>query len=232
MKKLFAIKNRYLVLLSLVLITALLAGTAGTVSASGPSPLEGPIVVPEPPINPGSQDSFFDIMVNGGAPVAGWCVQAWKVIKPNTSYNVKIYDYYKDYYPSKLGLLTYEVSKIPWRKIAYIINHKQGTFTDVQHAIWYITDKYPKYADLSASARAMVNGAIANPNYVPGEYDLRPIIYFTDKNTQMVFSEYGNEKPGTLTPELPSGLLLTLGLGGIGGIVWLGRQRKRRPAGI
>jgi hypothetical protein len=84
----------------------------------------------------------------------GWCVDSstgWG----NANYNVILY--------SSL-LPPSEVSSINWIAINYILNHKQGTMMDVQHAIWYFTNGD---APGSAAAQAMVDAANANPSYDP-----------------------------------------------------------------
>jgi hypothetical protein len=54
------------------------------------------------------------------------------------------------------------LTSLNWVAINYIINHPQGTQSDVQTAIWHYTDGY---APLNPTAQAMVDEADANPGY-------------------------------------------------------------------
>jgi hypothetical protein len=57
----------------------------------------------------------------------------------------------------------------PWPKINYVLNHKQSaTFQDVQQAIWMlIFGNSAGHFPVTAAVTTMLNGANANPNYVP-----------------------------------------------------------------
>lgn len=52
--------------------------------------------------------------------------------------------------------------------VNYIINHKEGSYSDIQDAIWSFVGGPPAYNNpLSAATLGMIAGAIANPNYLP-----------------------------------------------------------------
>jgi hypothetical protein len=85
----------------------------------------------------------------------GWCVDRSTTMIRSVSHNVILYSSLSP--PSAL-------SSINWIAINYILNHKQGTMMDVQHAIWHFTDGY---SPGNAATQAMVDAANANPTYNP-----------------------------------------------------------------
>lgn len=85
---------------------------------------------------------------------AGWCVDRSELMERHIDHNVVLYSSLAP--PSGL-------SGEEWGAINYILNHKQGSRTDVQHAIWSITNDY----EVSGVALDMVNAAKANLNYNP-----------------------------------------------------------------
>jgi hypothetical protein len=69
---------------------------------------------------------------------------------------------------------------INWNQVNYVLNHKAGTFNDIQNAIWYFTNNItPPVADQNADYLSMVQGAIANPGYTPGAGDVTAVICYT-----------------------------------------------------
>jgi hypothetical protein len=59
---------------------------------------------------------------------------------------------------------------VPWPKINYILNHKQGTFQDIQEAIWKtIFPSNPGHFPVTTAVTNMINGAAANPNFIPAQ---------------------------------------------------------------
>jgi hypothetical protein len=83
----------------------------------------------------------------------GWCVDRSTTMQRSVSHDVVLYSSLTPPAP---------VSGLNWVAINYIINHKQGTQSDVQKAIWHFTNDY---TPLSTLAQAMVNEADNNPNY-------------------------------------------------------------------
>ena len=100
--------------------------------------------------------SGFDI-TNGVYP--GWCVQKNIEMTKNVSHRVILYSSYDSPLPVGFG-------NESWNKINYIINHKQGSRTSIQKAIWYYTDNENCSSD--PNAQAMVDAAEQNGSeFVP-----------------------------------------------------------------
>ena len=98
----------------------------------------------------------------------GWCIDLDHNIANNTSYQVSLYSSYNTSMPSYL-----------WHnnlsKVNYILNNKQGSWQQVQNAMWYLLD----FGDngLNSDGWAMVNDAIANgSSFCPGVGDVIAII--------------------------------------------------------
>jgi len=98
----------------------------------------------------------------------GWCIDLDHDIADNTSYQVSLYLSYNTSMPSYL-----------WHnnlsKVNYILNNKQGSWQQVQNAMWYLLD----FGDegLNSYGWAMVNDAIANgSSFCPGVGDVIAII--------------------------------------------------------
>jgi len=78
---------------------------------------------------------------------------------------------------------------VPWGKVNYILNHKQGTFQDVQQAIWMVIfPSNPGHFPVTAAVTSMVAGANSNPNFVSGSLQQVAVIVQLD----------GPSGPGTL----------------------------------
>ncbi len=98
----------------------------------------------------------------------GWCIDLDHNIANNTSYQVYLYSSYNTSMPSYL-----------WHnnlsKVNYILNNKQGSWQQVQNAMWYLLD----FGDngLNSDGWAMVNDAIANgSSFCPGVGDVIAIV--------------------------------------------------------
>ncbi len=59
------------------------------------------------------------------------------------------------------------LAQVNWNEVNYILNHKLGTSTDVQYALWNIIDGFQPSHHLYPNAWTMINNANANPNYSP-----------------------------------------------------------------
>lgn len=94
----------------------------------------------------------------------GWCIDMWAIMDPG-SHNVKLYS---SLFPPPA------LSGLNWNAINYILNHKVGTRDDIQHAIWYFTDGRGYTGD--TPVETMVNGALANPSYVPTTGEVLAVI--------------------------------------------------------
>jgi hypothetical protein len=70
---------------------------------------------------------------------------------------------------------------VPWPKINYILNHKEGTWQDVQEAIWQTSfPGNPGHFPITPAVTDMVNGAAANPNFIPGPLQVVAVIVQLD----------------------------------------------------
>jgi hypothetical protein len=93
------------------------------------------------------EDSFFDVILSGvgpgydvsdGVTYIGWCVDPYSGPPPydeDTEGTILKSSYASDL---PIGYLFYEGSTIPWDKINYLLNHKNGAVNnEIQPAIWY-----------------------------------------------------------------------------------------------
>ena len=107
-------------------------------------------------------ESYFDTVLSNVLPgydvengtYAGWCVDVRTLMARS---------------PAKHEVLLYsslnppgELAVEQWDMVNYILNHKQGTFEDVQPAIWYFVHMDGGYTPNRAVAWSMVNDALAN----------------------------------------------------------------------
>jgi hypothetical protein len=114
----------------------------------------------------------------------GWCIDQYTTMS-GSDHLVKLYSSLSNKLPAA-------VSSVPWNKINYILNHKQGSLErgmDVQDAIWYFTDGiFPS----SSVAQAMIAEANANQNFVPGIGQMLAVILLRspeDTSTQHTIIE-------------------------------------------
>ena len=83
----------------------------------------------------------------------GWCVDVRLDMTRNQTFQTLLYSSLNP--PGNLS------SQVEWNMTNYILNHKQGNFTDIQEAIWYFT--IANYTGrLSTTANAMIQDAVAN----------------------------------------------------------------------
>jgi hypothetical protein len=107
----------------------------------------------------------YEIVSNEAYP--GWCVQRTKYIRKNASHEVKLYSCYDENLPAA-------AQGINWNQVNYVLNHQEGNIYDVQHAIWYFTDRRK---DLSQEADSMVKNAVENGgDYVPSSGETQALI--------------------------------------------------------
>lgn len=122
--------------------------------------------------------SFFDIVLFGtgagfdvtdGFAYTGWCIE--DNLNANTS-PVRLYSSYDPALPGNLG-------SVPWDRLNYILNHKQGTAEDVQAALWSLTLGSFSYP-VTPAAVAMLNDAAVNGiGFVPGPGQIIAVILYT-----------------------------------------------------
>ncbi|MEM3697192.1 MAG: hypothetical protein QXQ94_06805 [Candidatus Bathyarchaeia archaeon] len=109
----------------------------------------------------------------------GWCVDEHHYIYNGRTYSARLYSSYDANNPHP---------DPDWPKVNYILNNKQGSWEDVQAAIWYFVDggTWPSDPD----AQAMINAANANgENFVPGPGQTLAVIVWINSNTQVPIIE-------------------------------------------
>lgn len=159
----------------------------------------------------GTQGTYADVFLNNGNALPGWCISATIGANTGIPYMVTIYDYFGNYYPDDHGLPDYIRSRhIDWNGIAFVINHKQGTFEDIQDALWYFSDGVSTTRPL---ANAMIQAALDYKNsfgpFIPGPQQWKPIICDAGPTLQLII--YEGKIPlnsTTLTQLTKSNLLL------------------------
>jgi hypothetical protein len=141
----------------------------------------------------------------------GWCVDLVGVVtRGSPGYPVLLYSSLSPLSPA----LPAALASIPWDQINYILNHKTGSGTDIQEAIWYFVNgnAWPTSSQLpgwpyplppTTNAQDMVDDALANGvGYVPGPGEIVAVICVpTDTAVQYTIIEL--RKPGEyegLTP--------------------------------
>jgi hypothetical protein len=135
-------------------------------------------------------DSWFDITISNipndyydvkNDTYNGWCVQKSMDMTFNVTHQVKLISSYAE----NLN----DFTDLPWNKINYIINHREGANRDsVQWAIWHYTDD----KDVSGLpvSQALVDAADDNGvNYVPGTDDIIAIPLDGSETIQLAFIE-------------------------------------------
>jgi len=110
----------------------------------------------------------------------GWCVDEGNYIYPGTVYHPVLYSSYDPNLPSY-------AQDPDWDMVNYILNHKQGTYEDVQAAIWYFVDGGNWPAD--PDAQAMINDALAHEGYVPPAGAIVAIILDLGDKVQLTIIE-------------------------------------------
>ncbi len=221
------LKKASLLMVMMILLITLLGTSATGVFAADPQPVPGTMKVGYP----GTQNTYFDIYINNGPKLPGWCIETNVYITPGTEYNANVYDYFGQFYPDYVHLLPDKVKNAPWFAIAHIINNKIGTGADVQNAIHHFTNGI----NVTGNALAMVNAAkaylLANDIFIPGPGQLKPMVVYVSNTVQIIFFEYEvPEPPAPPIPELPAGALLGLGLVGLAGFGWFGYRKSQAVA--
>jgi hypothetical protein len=210
----------------LLLIAALATAATPILASSTPVPITATLVVGK--YEPGTANTYLDVRINGGPIKAGWCVEYNAFITSGRTYTATIYNYLGQYYPDYIDELPATVQAVDWFAVTYIINHKIGTWSDVQNALWYITDGIP-YTPGSNTETMVVNAQnYLSSNggvYIPEDGGIAPMVCYTPGN-QLIFFEYSFTKPSEPLPELPTALLFGLGLLGIGGFIMVKRHNK------
>ncbi len=186
-------------------------------------------------------DSTFAITLSGvgeGHDVAdgtydGWCVE--NNGRPN-HFQVMLYSTYDPAMPSDVAYYESDTvplvvdgvvslgDPVPWDRLNYLLNHKQGGREDIQAAIWELIWGDATTLELTADALAMLDDAEAfGDGYEPGPGDVVAVILYLDGLQQEGYQEVVIEVP---VPESADGA--------IGDFVWEdldgdGRQAEGEP---
>jgi hypothetical protein len=119
---------------------------------------------------------FFDFSLSGVPPgydvrnrtYAAWCVTLF-LADPTTGGVVHegiLLDTLSPGLPTPFGA-------IPWDKINYLLNHKQGSISDIQYALWHFTDGFAPDAAVSPAAIDMIADTDAHGSgFVPGQGEI------------------------------------------------------------
>ena len=129
----------------------------------------------------------------------GWCVDEHHYIYNGGTYRARMYSSYDPANPHP---------DEDWDMVNYILNNKQGTWEDVQDAIWFFVDggRYPN----STAARAMVDDALANgEGFVPGPGQTLAVILYIDGSTQIPIIEV-TVPIENVVPQYPLGTVMGL----------------------
>lgn len=127
----------------------------------------------------------------------GWCVDEHHYIYKGRTYSATLYSSYASDNPNQ---------DPDWDKVNYILNHKRGTWNDVQAAIWYFVDggKWPSDAD----AQAMINDANANgEGFIPAAGETLAVVVWINDSTQVPIIEVVVPLQNSV-PEYPLGPIL------------------------
>jgi hypothetical protein len=224
-------KKWHLLAVSMILLIAALATSAlPALASSPPNPMLNNSIKIGGVFGPAGVNTnyYIDIMVNGGPAKAGWCVDYINTIVVGRTYVGDIYDYFGQYYPEYTSDLPLPIQAVNWFAVAYVINHKVGSWEDVQNALWYLTDGIP-YAP-GSNTETMVNDAITyltnnDGVYVPDDGDIAPMVCYI-RGSQLIIFEYTVTRPSEPLPELPTVMLFGLGLLGIAGFAIIKRHTR------
>jgi hypothetical protein len=181
-------KIKYLAITIVVLLMISGALSLSTANAANASPLPS---LPSTPVQLSvvNGTSTYFISTLSGVPkgysvrdgvYAGWCVDTSRIMARNVNHDVILY--------SSLNPPSDYLATLNWVAINYILNHETGSMMDIQQAIWYFTDQF---SPISATAQAMVNAALAHPNFNPAKGAILAIICLPQNltNTQITIIE-------------------------------------------
>lgn len=126
-------------------------------------------------------DAKYDHDVNDFEFYKAWCLEKDKKIGTNALHQVRLYNVYDPDLPPKFKTM-------PWNQINYIINHKEGSKTVIQDAIWYLADNQKR--PISPEAIQLIEkAALKGRDFQPGEGELLAIICSAE-GKQAVFIEF------------------------------------------
>jgi len=151
----------------------------------------------------GGDDSFFDFALSGvpsGYDVGNRTYHAWCHNLFNTNDPTINGGMHQGMLASSLSpSLPAPYASMPWDKINYIINHKKGSATDIQYAIWHFTDGFGPDPNVNPVAVQLIDDANAHGGgFVPGAKDLTAVLVIwtgASENTQGSFIEVPPPRP-------------------------------------
>ncbi len=127
----------------------------------------------------------------------GWCVDEHHCISDGRTYSATFYSSYDPDNPHP---------DPDWSKVNYILNNKQGSWQDVQAAIWYFVDggNWPSDPD----AQALINTANTHgEGFIPAPGEKIAIIVWINDSTQVPIIEVIVPLQNVV-PEYPLGTIL------------------------
>ncbi|MGC9195175.1 MAG: PEP-CTERM sorting domain-containing protein [Syntrophobacteraceae bacterium] len=144
-----------------------------------------------------------------------WCLRKGAPLPGQTIHVVRLYN-------SSDPNLPPEFRAMGWRRITYVINHRQGaTKEDVQQAIWRLA-KSPGPKNITPRAARLIEEANRKAkDYTPATGDLVPVLCLSTGEEQPLFIEY--KVPPASPPQVKGAFFaapLAL-VGGAGGAVGL-----------
>jgi hypothetical protein len=161
----------------------------------------------------GGDDSFFDFTLSGVPPgfdvgnstYRAWCDNLFNTNDPTINGGT-----HQAMLVSSLSAsLPAPYSSMPWDKINYILNHKKGTVTDIQYAIWHFTDGFNPDPNVNPISVELIAKADANGvGFVPGPGDVTAALVIwtgADVNVQGSCIEVPPVQPGECSDRFTAG---------------------------
>ena len=105
-----------------------------------------------------------------------WCIEAGQRTAGGT--RARLYSSYDVNMPD-------DVQRMPWGKINYLINHKQGSAPEVQAALWRLLGQSDPKLPLSEAAAAMAAAADQNATFIPGPGQVIAVVVYSDGINQV-----------------------------------------------
>lgn len=132
-----------------------------------------------------------DYSVNTNTSYNGWCLELDLPV-PATN-PVTLYSTYDTNLPADAQTYTDPLTPkvqsnpsllgqpVPWDKLNYLLNHKQGTAKEVQTAIWLlIFGAAPPDFEVTSNVDAMLTAAEASVNFVPAPGQIIAVLLYVD----------------------------------------------------
>ena len=148
----------------------------------------------------------------------GWCVDEYHYISDGTTYSATLHSSYDPDNPHP---------DPDCSKVNYILNHKQGSWEDVQDAIWYFVDGGHWPSDPDAQAMILAANTTEGEQFVPAPGEIMAVIVWIDENTQVPIIEVVVPLENVV-PEYPLGPIL----GVASFFAALGLYKRKRPQDI